>query len=301
MKDLLIIGSTAFDTIITPTQRRDYIIGGSASHAAYGAAFFTKTRLCGIVGSDWTPEHTKLFTDRGIAVDDLEIRPDGKTFFWMGEYSQDMNIRTTLETQVNVLGEFSPNLTPASRRSPYLFLANGSPVTQMQAIDQCTELKFVVADTMNFYIASQRAELLELLKKIDGLVLNDEESEMLTGKKDIFAAAEQLCGMGPRFVIIKKGAHGSLYFSPTALFTLPAYPTRKLAEPTGAGDCFAGAMMGYIAGKDATDIQTIKTAIAYGTVAASFTVEDFSFDALKRCTREDIDARFREFQEMLRF
>ncbi|MDO4550804.1 MAG: PfkB family carbohydrate kinase [Planctomycetia bacterium] len=301
MSELLIVGSAAYDTIITPVETREYIIGGSGAYAAYAASFFTKTRLCAAVGNDWGPERTKIFTDQGIDVSDLEIHSDEKTFFWKGEYYVATNIRTTLETQLNVLGKFWPNLTAEARKIPYLYLANNPPSTQMEVIRQCENLKFVVADTMNFYIQSQQKELLELMTMIDGLVLNDEESEMLTGKKDIFAAGEQLLQMGPKFVIIKKGAHGSLFFAPETLFVLPAYPTRNLVEPTGAGDSFAGAMMAYLASQDATDTETIKKAMAYGTVTASFVVEDFSFDALRRCSRQEIETRMENFRKMLQF
>lgn len=299
MSELLVVGSTAYDTIITPAERREYIIGGSAAFGAYAASFFTKTRLCGAVGSDWGPERTQIFTDRGIGVDDLKIHADEKTFFWEGEYFLETNTRRTLQTQLNVLTKFSPDLCDASRASSFVFLANISPVLQMQALRQCENVKLAVADTMNFYITNERDALLELMTMVDGLVLNDEEAEMLTEKKDLFSAGDQLLSMGPKFVIIKKGSHGCVFFAKDEIFSLPAFPTRDVIEPTGAGDCFAGAMMGYLASRDATDYAAIKKAVAYGTVTASFVVEDFSFDALRRIERAEIDARFEAYRSML--
>ena len=213
-----------------------------------------------------------------------------------------MNQRDTLEFQANVLTEFQPNLTPSARACPYLFLANNPPAVQMEIIRQCTQPKLILADTMDFYINSVREDLLELMKKVDGLVLNDGEARLLTGKFDLFDAGDAIRALGPKFVIIKKGSHGAIFMGENdEVCVFPAYPTRKVVDPTGAGDCFAGAFMGCLAAQDKMDLQAFKEALVYATVTASFIIEDFGFDALKRSSRAGIDARFEQMREMLRF
>lgn len=303
MADLLIVGSFAFDTINTQTDRRENVLGGTGAHASYGASFFTKVFTSGIVGGeDWRAEDSEALQSHNINLDNLQIVPGQKTTAWEAVYEQDMNNRQTLSFVPNCSIDFHPNLTAEARKCPFIFLANNSPESQMEVIEQSEEAKLIVADTMDYYINGSRDALMELLKKVDGLILNDSEAQLLAGKHDIFECGDAIRKMGPRFVIIKKGAHGCVFLGEDGqVCVFPAYPSRKVVEPTGAGDCFAGAFMGYLAAKDCADFQTIKEALIYATVTASFTIEDFSFDALKASTREDIDKRFNFMREMLQF
>lgn len=303
MADLLVVGSFAFDTINTQTARRENVLGGTGSHASYGASFFTKVYASGIVGGlDWKTEDSALFSSHNIDVANLQIIPDQKTTAWEAVYETDMNNRQTLSFEPNCCVEFHPNLTAEARKCPFIFLANNSPVSQMEVIEECENAKLIVADTMDYYINGDRENLLKLLKQVDGLILNDSEARLLADKQDLFECGDFIRALGPRFVIIKKGAHGCLFLGEeNQTYVFPAYPSRKVIEPTGAGDCFAGAFMGYLASQDNADAKTIKEALIYATVAASFTIEDFSFDALKRSTREDLDKRFQEMKEMLTF
>lgn len=303
MAELLIVGSFAYDTIRTPTAFRERILGGTGSHACYGASFFTHVFASGIVGAeDWRKTDSEIFRTHDIDIQNLQICPGMKTSFWSAVYAQDMNDRETLEFQLNCLSEFHPNLTPEARACPYIFLANNPPAVQMEAIAECSEPKLIVADTMNFYIDGALDDLRRMLKQVDGLILNDSEARQLANRHDLFEAGEAIRAMGPRFVVVKKGSHGCLFMGEDdQLCVLPAFPSRNVQEPTGAGDCFAGAFMGYLASRDCADFQTIREALLYATVTASFTIEDFSFDALRRSTRADIDARFRFMKDMLRF
>lgn len=303
MADLLIVGSFAFDTINTQATRRENVLGGTGAHASYGASFFTKVFASGIVGgADWKQEDSEMLESHNINIENLQIVPGQKTTSWEAVYEADMNQRQTLSFMPNCSVEFHPNLSAGARKCPFIFLANNSPASQMEAISECEEPKLIVADTMDYYINGAHEELLQLLKKVDGLILNDSEAELLAGKKDFFECGDLIRKMGPRFVIIKKGAHGCIFLGEDdQVCVFPAYPSRKVIEPTGAGDCFAGAFMGFLASQDRADFATIKQALIYATVTASFTIEDFSFDALKRSTRADIDQRFNQMREMLRF
>jgi sugar/nucleoside kinase (ribokinase family) len=298
---LLVVGSVAIDSVQTPTAARDGVLGGSAVHFSYAASFFAPVRLVGIVGDDWPQEHTRLLASRNIDTSGLKVVPGGKTFFWKGKYAPNMNDRETLEVQLNVFGDYHPELPESFRRSDYLFLANGSPVTQMRTLEQVNGPKLVVADTMDLWIREQHPELLTLFKRLDGLVLNDSEARLLTGNENLVAAGHQVLGMGPKFVIIKKGEHGAMFFAEHETYVLPAFPTDRVVDPTGAGDSFAGGMMGYLASRGEFDPRTLKEAMAYGIVVASYTVEDFSLDRLKQVERPDLDARLHRYRKMLTF
>jgi sugar/nucleoside kinase (ribokinase family) len=298
---LLVVGSVAFDSVETPTQQRDTVLGGSAVFFSYAASFFTSVRLAGVVGDDWPAEHTKLLQSRNIDTTGLQIVHGGKTFRWRGRYLENMNDRETLDLQLNVLEQFDPVLPPQYARCKFLFLANGSPRLQMRVLDQCPGTVLTVADTMDYYINSERKELLTLLKRIDGLVLNDSEARLLTGDENLVRAGQAVRAMGPRFVVLKKGEHGAMFFSQHETYVLPAYPTPNVVDPTGAGDSFAGGMMGYLAEQNCFDPKTLKEAMAYGIVAASFTVEDFSLDRLKQIDRQDLENRMAEYRRMLSF
>jgi sugar/nucleoside kinase (ribokinase family) len=298
---LLVVGSVALDSVETPTARREDVLGGSAVHFSYAASFFTAVRLVGVVGDDWPAAHTKLLQDRGIDTAGLQIVAGGKTFRWSGKYQPNMNDRETLDVQLNVFGQFDPRLSDSYRKCPFLFLANGLPSLQMKVLDQMTEPRLVVADTMDLWITTQRDSLGALMQRIDGLVLNDSEAKLLTGDENLVRAGHAVRKMGPKFVIIKKGEHGAMFFSEFETYVLPAYPTERVVDPTGAGDSFAGGMMGYLTEQGNFDPETLKTAMAYGVVTASFNVEDFSLDRLTAIKRADLDERMRGYRQMLSF
>jgi cytidine kinase len=298
---LCVVGSVALDSVETPTQKRDNVLGGSAVFFSYAASFFTSVRLAGVVGDDWPAENTAMLQARGIDTAALQVVRGGKTFRWRGKYLPNMNDRETLDLQLNVLQGFDPVLPEVYRRCKFLFLANGSPALQMKVLDQCPGASLTVADTMDHYIRTEPNELRELLKRIDGLVINDSEAKLLTGDDNLVRAGNAIRAMGPSFVVLKKGEHGAMFFSQYETYVLPAYPTPTVIDPTGAGDSFAGGMMGYLAEQGNFDPKTLKTALAYGTLTASFTVEDFSLDRLRQITREDLDRRMEEYKKMLSF
>ncbi len=298
---LVVVGSVALDSVVTPRETREDVLGGSAVYFSYAASYFTPVRLVAVVGEDWPPEHTGLLESRDIDTSGLQIKPGAKTFRWRGRYFDNMNQRETLDVQLNVLEDFQPELSEECRRAPFVFLANGSPSTQLKVLEQCSGANLVVADTMDLYINSERELLDELLTKIDGLVLNDSEATLLTGQQDLVTAGHRVREMGPRFVVIKKGEHGAMFFSEHELYVLPAFPTDRVVDPTGAGDSFAGGMMGYLAEQGNFQPETLKKAMAYGTLVASFTVEDFSLDRLKKIDRDDLEQRMEEYRRMLSF
>jgi sugar/nucleoside kinase (ribokinase family) len=297
---LLVVGSIAFDSIEAPTGTVDDVLGGSATFFSYAASFFTTPRLVGVVGEDFPDEHRRLFAGRNIDTAGLTVQP-GKTFRWKGRYHQDMNTRETLEVHLNVFGTFNPVLPEHFRDSTHVFLANGSPVLQARVLDQVRKPKLVLADTMDLWIETQRDELRSLLPRLDGLLLNDSEARMLTEHDNIVRAGETVRQMGPKFVILKKGEHGAMLFSPDGVFTMPAYPTPHVVDPTGAGDSFAGGLLGYLTSDAAPPPGRLRRAMAYGTVVASLTVEDFGLERLKRANREEIDSRLEQYRGMLAF
>ncbi|MDD4268316.1 MAG: sugar kinase [Pirellulaceae bacterium] len=298
---LVVVGSVALDSIETPEETRENILGGSAVYFSCAASFFTPVRLVGVVGGDWPAEHTRLLQSRGVNVEGLQCEPEGKTFRWRGRYMENMNDRETVDVQLNTLAGFDPKLPEECRRAPFLFLANGSTETQRKALEQSTGATLRVADTMDLWIQTERKQLDELLQQIDGLVLNDSEARLLTGDENLVRAGNKVRQMGPRFVVIKKGEHGAMFFSRHETYVLPAFPTERVVDPTGAGDSFAGGMMGYLAEQDNFEPETLKTAMAYGILVASFTVEDFSLDRLINITRDDLDRRMEDYRRMLSF
>jgi sugar/nucleoside kinase (ribokinase family) len=298
---LLVVGSIALDSVETPTDRRDDVLGGSAVYFSYAASYFTPVRLVGVVGEDWPSEHTELLTSRGIDTSGLEMVPGAKTFRWRGKYLPNMNDRETLEVHLNVFGDFNPKLPEAFRASQFLFLANGSPTLQLRVLEQVPEAKLCVADTMDLWINIQHDELLVLLKRLDGIVLNDSEAKLLTDEENLVRAGHKVREMGPKFVVIKKGEHGAMFFSRDETYVMPAYPTAQVVDPTGAGDSFAGGMMGYLAECGSIEPRTLKKALAYGTVVASFNVEDFSLQRMRQIDRSHVDARLEEYRRMLAF
>lgn len=298
---LLVVGSVALDSVQTPTAVRDNVLGGAAVFFSYAASYFTPVRLVGVVGDDWPAEHTKLLQDRGVDTGGLEVVKGAKTFRWKGKYLPNMNDRETLEVHLNVFGEFNPTLSEEYRRCEYVFLANGAPTLQSRVLDQMAGPKLVVADTMDLWIREQHDELLKLLKRLDGLVLNDSEAKLLTGDENLVRAGHAVRKLGPKFVVIKKGEHGAMFFSEHETYVLPAYPTEEVVDPTGAGDSFAGGMMGYLAHKNDLSPESLKAALAYGILVASFNVEDFSLERMKKIERKDLDVRLGKYKRMLSF
>jgi cytidine kinase len=298
---LLVVGTLGLDTVETPGETRDNVLGGSAVYFSYAASYFAPVRLVGVVGDDWPADYTSLLESRHIDMRAVQVVPGGKTFRWRGRYATNMNDRQSLETHLNVIDKFDPVLSDECRRSPFLFLANGPTDLQHKILDQCTGATFRVADTMELWIKSQPDELARLLKRIDGLVMNDSEAKLLSGNENLVRAGQMILHMGPKFVVIKKGEHGAMFFSRHETYVLPAFPTSRVVDPTGAGDSFAGGMMGYLAQRGNFDPKTLKEAMAYGILVASFTVEDFSLDGLKRIDRADLDRRMDEYRKMLTF
>ena len=297
---LLVVGSVAFDSVETPAAARDRVVGGSAIYCSYAASYFSEVSLVGVVGEDWPDEYTQWLRTRGIDTLGLETVPGAQTFHWKGKYHADMNDRETLELQLNVFAEFDPELPDTYRECPFVFLANGAPTLQRKVLSQVNSSRFVVADTMDIWIQNDAEELKQLLLEIDGLVLNDSEARLLTGKTNLVEAGQDVLRMGPGFVVIKKGEHGAMFFSDQETYALPAFPTDRVVDPTGAGDSFAGGMMGYLASQGEVGPKALKAAIGYGTIVASYNVEDFSLDRMKQIEQADLVQRMERYQAMLR-
>jgi len=296
---LLIVGSTAFDTIETPHGSVENCLGGSSTYTALAARLFCPVQLVSVVGADFPDEHRQFLQGHDIDLAGLETVADGKTFRWHGRYSEDMNSRDTIDVQLNVLGDFKPKVPTSYKNTPFVFLANGAPVTQLAVLDQMESKRFAVADTMNLWIEHNLAELRELLPRLDGLILNDEEAKQLTGKGNLIQAGRAVLELGPKLAIVKKGEHGCFLFSHFFHYALPAYPTETVVDPTGAGDSFAGGFMGYLSNTDSVTVWNLKRAIAYGTVAASITVEGFGTQSIAEAERGTIEARYRELMQFL--
>jgi sugar/nucleoside kinase (ribokinase family) len=297
---LLVVGSIAFDSIETPNGSVDEALGGSATYFSYAASFFTRPRLVGVIGQDFPEDHKALLAGRGVDLAGL-VRLPGQTFRWKGRYHQDMNTRDTLEVHLNVLGAFDPKLPERFRDSTHIFLANSSPVLQAKVLEQIRSPKLVLSDTMDLWIETQRNDLLALLPRVDGLLLNDSEAQLLTRETNMVVAGKAILRMGPKFVILKRGEYGALLFSSDGVFVMPAYPTEEVVDPTGAGDSFAGGILGYLASDASPPPGRLRRAMAYGTVVASFTVEGFGLDRLRRTEREDIESRLERYRGMLSF
>jgi len=298
---VLVVGTVAFDSIETPSETRERVIGGSAVYFSVAASYFGPVNLVGVVGEDWPQEHTRMLQGRGIDTRGLSVINGGKTFYWKGKYQPNMNDRETLEVHLNVFGTFDPVLPDDYRRSTFVFLANGSPSVQSKVLDQVIGPKLVMADTMDLWIREFRDDLLRLLQRVDGLVMNDSEAKLLTDDENLVRAGQKICRMGPKFVVIKKGEHGAMFFSEHETYVLPAFPTDQVVDPTGAGDSFAGGMMGYLASQQEITPQTLKESLAHGILVASYNVEDFSLDQMQRIRREDIDFRMQRYRRMLSF
>lgn len=294
---LVIVGSIGIDTIETPREKRVEILGGSVSYACAAASFFVKTGMVGVVGTDFPAEHRALWEGMGIDLAGLQTE-EGKTFRWSGVYEENMDNRRTLSTDLNVFESFSPELPEAYRDAPYLFLGNISPDLQLHVLEQVHSPKFVLLDTMDLWINIAREPLVEVVGKCDMLTLNESEARLFTGTHSLMTAAEKLLDMGPKFVLIKKGESGSMLFSRESLFLLHAYPLDDFKDPTGAGDTFAGGLMGALAESGKVDERAIRRAMSYGSVTAAFGVEEFSLERLSVLDREQIDRRVESFRTM---
>jgi sugar/nucleoside kinase (ribokinase family) len=299
---VLIVGSIAIDNIKTQLEEHQELLGGSASYASVSASFFSPVNLVGIVGADFPKEHIQLFKSRAVDLAGLQI-VDGKTFRWSGEYEWDMNLRKTLSVELNVFEIFSPKLPESYKRTPIVLLGNISPSLQKHVLEQVEAPRFVIADTMDLWITTTRSELLDLLKTIDLLVLNDSEARQLTEETSLVKAAHNILRLGPKYVAIKKGEHGCLLLSKDRFFSCGAYPLEDIHDPTGAGDTFAGGFAGYLASlnKESFDFDDLKKAVVYGSLLASFCVEAFSLERLKELTKKELEDRYEFFKLMSHF
>jgi cytidine kinase len=297
---LLITGSIALDSVKTPLEEHHDMLGGSASYASLAASFFTPVNLVGIVGTDFPRQYVDLLQKHDVNLAGLQVA-DGKTFRWAGEYEWDLNKRRTLSVCLNVFETFQPNLPEHYRATPYVFLANISPQLQLHVLTQVTRPKFIIADTMDLWINIAKDPLLELLRKIDCLILNESEARELVKETSLIKSGKALLALGPKYVCIKKGEHGCLLFGPDLFFSAPAYPLEDIHDPTGAGDCFAGAFAGYLAKTDRLDHETLRRAVIYGSVIASYNVEAFSLGRLQTLTQPEIAERYRVFKQLSHF
>ncbi len=300
MSSVLIVGSTALDSIKTPTAENPRLLGGSASHAAVAASFFAPVRLVGIVGEDFPRKYLALYKRHGIDLAGLQVKP-GKTFHWAGEYEVNMNNRRTLATELGVFETFSPELPAEWRTVPYVLLANIGPDLQHHVLDQMRRPKFVVADTMDLWINIALPSLLRLLERVDAFVLNDSEAKAITGEDNVLVALKKLHQLGPRHLIIKLGSHGSILSSPAGRFLCPAYPLARVVDPTGAGDSFVGGMMGYLAKAGGNVEKSLRRAMVHGSVVASYCCEGFGLTRTSRAKLPDIRQRVQELETLTRF
>jgi sugar/nucleoside kinase (ribokinase family) len=293
---LTVVGSIAFDAVETQAGSRDRLLGGSAVHFSLASSFFDDTRVVGPVGDDFGEQEYAALRSRGVITDDIEHVPGGKTFFWAGRYERDVNIRHTLQTDLNVFETFQPSLSEASAAADVVFLANIQPDLQREVREQCTAARFVAMDSMNLWIDIAHDSLVRTIRLVDGVILNDSELKQLTDEPNLVRAAHAVLDLGPRVVVAKQGEYGSALFTRDDYFALPAYPTPDVVDPTGAGDTFAGGFMGYIAAHpdDEADGALLRRAMAYGTVLASFNVETFGAERMLTLGREEIAGRVAE-------
>jgi sugar/nucleoside kinase (ribokinase family) len=297
---ILVVGTVAFDSIETPLGSAERILGGSASYFALGASFFAPVRIVGVIGQDFPQEYLDLFKQRQIDLEGIE-KASGDTFHWRGRYHEDINVRDTLELHLNVLSGFVPKLPEQYRDTDYVFLGNIDPLMQLEVLNQIQRMRLVVCDTMDHWIRESLDGLRQVLKRIEMLVINDSEARLLSGQSNIVRAARDILTMGPEVVLVKRGEYGVLQFSNSSIFATPAYPLEEVFDPTGAGDSFAGGFLGQLARSGELTQQGIRRAIVYGSVVASFTVEDFGVKRLANITLQDIEERYRSFAQLTDF
>ena len=297
---ILVVGTVAFDSIETPFGVAERILGGSASYFALAASYFAPVRIVGVIGRDFPQEYLDLFTQRSIDLEGLK-KERGETFHWRGKYHEDINVRDTLELHLNVLSGFVPQLPESYRDAEYVFLGNIDPAMQIEVLNQIRHMRLVVCDTMDYWIRESSKELRAVLKRIEMLVVNDSEARLLSGQNNIVRAARAILKMGPEVVLIKRGEYGVLQFSDSSIFATPAYPLEEVFDPTGAGDSFAGGFLGQLARSGDHSQRGIRRAIAYGSVVASFTVEDFGVKRLTNVSLSDIEERYQGFAQLTDF
>jgi sugar/nucleoside kinase (ribokinase family) len=299
---LLVTGSIGIDTVKTPHGVSENCLGGAAIYFSMAASFFSPVRFVGVIGDDCLFDLEKVFAGRNVDLAGLEMRQGSKTFRWVGTYHENMDDRTTDSVELNVLAEAPPKVPEAFRNSKYVFLANTAPTLQQQLLEQVAEPEFVAVDTMNLWIENNLEDLKTLLKKTDCLIINEDEARQLACEHNLIKAAKSILDMGPDFIVVKKGESGSLLYSTDGeKFLLPAFPAEDVIDPTGAGDSFAGGFMGYLARKQKEDFQSLKEAVAYGTVTASFTIAGFSLEGLESISKNDIDKRFETLRKITSF
>ena len=297
---LTVVGSVAFDALETPFGKRDKILGGAATHFSLSSSFFTDVNAVGIVGNDFGDDEWTVFKRHSVNTDDIEIVEDGKTFFWRGKYEYDMNVAHTLDTQLNVFETFNPQLSDNAKNSELLFLANIVPMIQKGVREQ-SNAKFVAMDTMNFWIDSMKEAVIDTVKVVDCVIINDAEARQLADVPNVITAAKKILDMGPKAVVIKRGEYGAALFTENTYFAIPAYPLESVFDPTGAGDTFAGGFMGYLASQDEINEDSMRRAMVYGTVMSSFNVEEFGTERVDRLTQDEINKRFADFKRFTHF
>ncbi|BBA69641.1 sugar kinase [Geobacter sulfurreducens] len=297
---ILVVGSVAFDSVETPFGKGEHVLGGSATYFSTSASFFTDVSLVAVVGEDFPEEHVAFLQSRNVDLRGLS-REQGKTFHWKGKYGYDLNEAQTLETHLNVFESFRPCIPDAYRDAEYLFLANIDPELQMEVLNQVERPRVVACDTMNFWISSKPEALRRVVAKVDIFIINEGEARQLTGQANLVKAARQILDMGVKTLIIKRGEYGVLMFSDSSVFAAPAYPLEEVFDPTGAGDTFAGGFMGYLANTGDISEAGLRQAIIFGSVMASFNVEDFSLNRLKRLGYREIEERYRSFKSLTHF
>jgi len=298
---LLVVGSVAFDAVETPFGKRERMLGGSATHFSLAASFFTDVRVVGVVGGDFGAEEMGVFERHGVDTSDLERVEGGKTFFWRGRYDFDLNTAHTLDTQLNVFADFKPKLSEESRRARMVFLGNIQPDLQKEVREQVRGAGLVALDTMNYWISTVPEQVVEAIRVVDVVIINDAEARQLAGESNLVKAARKILSWGPRALVVKRGEYGAAMFTGESYFAIPAYPLESVFDPTGAGDTFAGGFMGYLASHDLADEETMRRAIIFGSVMASFNVEEFGTERVQRLTNDEINRRFREFKRMTNF
>jgi sugar/nucleoside kinase (ribokinase family) len=298
--DILVIGSVAFDSVETPFGRGDDVLGGSATYFSTSASFFTGVQLVAVVGDDFPEEPKEFLSSRGVDLAGLQTRP-GETFRWKGRYGYDLNEAQTLETHLNVFETFHPQLPESYRKAEYVFLAHIDPELQLEVLNQVERPKLIACDTMNFWIEGKREALVRTLGHVDILVINEAEVRQLADEANLVKASRAVLAMGPKTLVVKRGEYGVLVFTEHSIFSAPAYPLEEVFDPTGAGDTFAGGFMGYLAATNNLSDETIRKATVFGSVMASFTVEDFSLNRLRKLSWSEVEERFRRFQALTAF
>ena len=300
MSSILVVGSVAFDSVKTPFGEADNVLGGSATYFSVSASYFSPVNVVGVIGADFTEDHQAIFKRHNIDTAGL-VQTDGDTFRWKGQYGFELNEAETLETHLNVLESFDPNIPDSYKDSDYVFLGNIDPVLQLKVLDQIKSPKLVACDTMNFWIDAKLDDLKKTLRRIDMLVINDGEARMLSGETNLVQAATKIRAMGPERLIIKRGEYGVLAFNDDSIFGAPAFPLEQVFDPTGAGDSFAGGLMGHLAQADTLTDSTLRQGIVLGSVMASFNVEAFSLNKLSKLTTTEIEGRFEQFKDLTHF